>query len=86
MTEQTTPQPEAPKQVGFSLNDLRALQHIVDVCSTRGAFKAEELTSIGVIYDRLTAFLAASDAAAAEAAKQQAEGVIGQVPPAPPAA
>jgi hypothetical protein len=81
MTEQTTPQPEAqPKPVGFSLNDLRALQHIVDVCSTRGAFKAEELTSIGVIYDRLTAFLAASDAASAEAAKQQAEAA-GQVPP-----
>jgi hypothetical protein len=80
MTEQPNLE-TAPKAPSFSLNDLRALQHIVDVCSTRGAFKAEELTGVGVIYDRLTAFLAASDAAQAEAAKQQAEAMAPEVPP-----
>lgn len=63
MSEDIKQETQQPKQAtSLSLNDLRAFQHIIDVCSTRGAFKAEELTSIGIIYDRLTAFLAATDA------------------------
>jgi hypothetical protein len=68
MQEQATPQTPENVAPGFSLNDLRAIQQIISISSARGAFKAEEMTSVGLVYDRLTAFLRASEAAA-EAAK-----------------
>lgn len=61
MSEAEISKPEAPKTASLSINDLKVIHRIIDVCSTRGAFKAEELTSIGLIFDRLTAFLAASE-------------------------
>ena len=78
MTEpiQQSPAQVAPpqQQPGFSLNDLRAMQQIIAIASQRGAFKAEEMSSIGMVYDRLLAFLAASDAAT-----QAAQGPTGAV-------
>ena len=41
----------------LSINDLANIKQIIDVASSRGAFKAEEYQVIGVTYDRLTAFL-----------------------------
>ena len=57
-----TPAP-APEQARFSLNDLKGLQEIVKVAAERGAFRANELSAVGAVYDRLTAFLAAGEAA-----------------------
>lgn len=47
----------------FSLNDLKSLQEIVKVATERGAFRANELSAIGAVYDRLSGFLAAGEAA-----------------------
>jgi hypothetical protein len=58
---------------GLGINDLRIFKQIIDICTTRGAFKAEEFTSIGESYDKLASFLAMVDAKAAEASEEGAE-------------
>lgn len=59
--EQTQPAPaDVPR---FSLNDLKSLQEIVKVATERGAFRANELSAIGSVYDRLSGFLAAGEVA-----------------------
>jgi len=42
---------------GISLNDLSTLKQIVDVATQRGAFRGGELSQVGAVYDKLTAFL-----------------------------
>ena len=51
-TEQSAPD--------LTLNDLLAMRNIIDAVTQRGAFKANELSSVGVLYDKLNAFLEAS--------------------------
>ena len=38
---------------GFTKTDLTNIVHILEVCTKRGAFQAEELTGVGQLYDRL---------------------------------
>ena len=59
--------------------DLDTLRNIVDLASTRGAFRGAELTQVGAIYDKLTAFL---DAIIAQA-KAQEEANQAATPAAP---
>lgn len=42
----------------LTLQDLKLLQNIVKVSTSRGAFQAEELSAVGAIYDKLSQFLA----------------------------
>jgi len=42
---------------GLSIGDLRNLATIMDVASTRGAFRANELATVGLLYNKLNAFL-----------------------------
>ena len=48
---------EAP-QIGVS--DLEACVKIIDACTQRGAFKGDELSSVGNVRDRLVAFVEAN--------------------------
>lgn len=64
MSEQveTTAQEAAPagqeKQApDLTVNDLKALQTIIDVSCQRGTFKAAEMASVGQVFNRLGAFL-----------------------------
>lgn len=41
----------------ISLQDLQVLLQIVDLASSRGAFRGAELTQVGVIFDKLNSFL-----------------------------
>jgi len=41
----------------LTINDLANIKQIMDVASTRGAFKANEFQVVGVTYDRLVTFL-----------------------------
>ncbi len=50
---QATPQ-EAP---GLTVNDLAAMVQVINVASQRGAFKADELSAVGTLYDKLSKFL-----------------------------
>ena len=42
---------------GLSIGDLRNLATIMDVASTRGAFRANELATVGLLYNKLNQFL-----------------------------
>lgn len=44
--------------MALSIGDLKNLTTILDVASTRGAFKAAEMQGVGYIYNKLQAFLA----------------------------
>jgi hypothetical protein len=67
MTEEVKEQqaaPEAAQQqangqqvTDLNLNDLAALKSIIDIASSRGAFKAAEMEPVGKIYNKLSAFL-----------------------------
>ena len=43
----------------LSVTDLQNLRTVLDVASRRGAFGANELSSVGAVFDRLDKFLAA---------------------------
>lgn len=77
MTEEVT-QPTAPEQEqqesnDLSINDLNAMKVIIDIASSRGAFKPNEMTAVGQTYTKLSAFLE-QVAKQAEAAKQAQTG------------
>ena len=49
--------------INLSLQDLNGLLTVVDLASSRGAFRGAELTQVGAVYDKLFTFLkAVSDA------------------------
>ena len=63
--ETATAQPQAaqaqapqPDPTALSVGDLKNLSTILDVASTRGAFKANEMAGVGFLYNKLQAFLA----------------------------
>lgn len=62
-TNTPTPNPNpqaAPAQeesVDLTLNDLAALRSIIDVASSRGAFKPNEMVAVGSVYSKLEKFL-----------------------------
>ena len=43
----------------LTVNDLSAIKQIIDVASQRGAFKPNEMVSVGTIYNKLDTFLTA---------------------------
>lgn len=55
--------PAAPKQEpqgpDLSVQDLTAMKSIIDVASSRGAFKPNEMMTVGQVYNKLEAFLEA---------------------------
>lgn len=55
----------------ITLQELQLLAQIVDLATQRGAFRGNELTTVGGVYDRLTNFL--SGVAAAQKAAAEAE-------------
>lgn len=57
----TSPAPEAPAAQGPDLNisDLLAVKNIIEVATSRGAFKAAELEAVGKSFNKLNSFLEA---------------------------
>lgn len=64
-----TPQAQAP---ALTVADLRNVRTIIDISSSRGAFRGAELKTIGEVFDKLDTFLKAVDAKAEE--QKKAEG------------
>lgn len=54
----------------ITVADLNLLKNIIDLASTRGAFRAAEMTQVGEVYEKLATFL---DGVVAQAAAQEAE-------------
>lgn len=59
VSEPAAQQTQAPKQDPneLTINDLNAMKVIIDIASSRGAFKPAEMTVVGQTYTKLTAFL-----------------------------
>jgi hypothetical protein len=57
VTTQESQQPDAEAQAQLTLNDLSALKSIIDVASSRGAFKPNEMVTVGQAYNKLITFL-----------------------------
>jgi hypothetical protein len=47
----------APQPSGIQISDLQSILNIIDLASTRGAFKAAELTAVGSVADKISTFL-----------------------------
>ena len=58
---QATPAPQQ-EQPSLNLQDLILVAQIIQVSSTRGAFKADELANVGSLYNKLIAFLQSTGA------------------------
>ena len=48
---------EAPQ---LNINDLLSIVKIIDACSERGAFKGNEMASVGAVRERIAAFAEAN--------------------------
>ena len=64
----------------ITIADLDIIKNIINLASTRGAFQGAELSQVGAVYDKLTAFLEAvieqakaQEASNAEAGETQGE-------------
>lgn len=44
-------------QVNITLNDIIGVISLIDVVSSRGAFKGQELTPVGTLRDKLSLFV-----------------------------
>lgn len=65
-----TTQEEAPQ---ITIVDLQNILQVIDVAATRGAFRGNELTSVGSVRDKLAAFLEAVTPKEETAEEDQAE-------------
>ncbi len=84
MTEETKNAPQQA-QVGqapagaqapaadLTVQDLGVIRSIIDVASTRGAFKANEMQAVGATYNKLEAFLKIVEAQQKDAAGKKTE-------------
>jgi hypothetical protein len=56
---QEVPTQEVPTQpsTDLTINDLNAMKTIIDIASSRGAFKPNEMVAVGQTYTKLAAFL-----------------------------
>lgn len=57
----------------LTITNLVNLQQAVEIACTRGAYRAEEMTQVGTVYDQLSAFLAALKDQVNTQAETQAE-------------
>ena len=55
--EEQVAAPEAQQAPDLTVNDLQALKAIIDVASQRGAFKPNEMVTVGQTYNKLETFL-----------------------------
>jgi hypothetical protein len=51
----------------ITIADLDVVKKIIELAAARGAFRAEEMTDVGAMYDKLSAFLQAVVAQAQQA-------------------
>ncbi len=55
-TQQPAPQKDG-ESTDLTVSDLNAMKTIIDLASSRGAFKPNEMVAIGTIYTKLSTFL-----------------------------
>lgn len=65
--------PQTPEEPNLSLSDLVLLLNLIRVTTERGAIKADELSAVGTVYDKLVKFLEASGAINKQTPKDPAQ-------------
>ena len=60
--EQSTQVSQEQETPSISLSDLVLVLNLIRVTTERGAIKAEEMSAVGLVYDKLVKFLQASGA------------------------
>jgi len=55
--EAAQPTAEQAANNELTINDLNAMKVIIDIASSRGAFKPNEMVAVGQTYNKLSAFL-----------------------------
>lgn len=65
-TENITPSAEQAAPASLSLNELKGCMQIIEVCTSRGAFKPDELVAVGTIFQKLLDFVKQAEPVAAE--------------------
>ena len=60
--QETTAPAAQQEQPSLNLQDLILVAQIIQICSSRGAFKADELANVGTLYTKLIAFLQSTGA------------------------
>ena len=73
---ETTSSPD----VNLTVADLRNLRTIIDIASSRGAFRGPELKPVGEAYDKLDQFVKAIDAKAQAETPAPTEGENKEAP------
>jgi hypothetical protein len=71
MSDETT---EQSVPVQLQLGDLVSALETIQLASSRGAFKPEEFTAIGGVYERIFAFLETTGAVSRPAPVEQQQG------------
>ena len=59
MSEENTVAEEA-QTPDINLNDIRNILSVIDACASRGAFKGEEMQSVGALRNKVAAFVEAN--------------------------
>ena len=62
----------------ITIADLDTIKNIIDLACTRGAFRGAEVSQVGAVYDKLSAFLQAVIAQAKEQQEAQADQSQGE--------
>jgi len=57
-TQATTQAAPAQTATDLTIADLKNIATVIDVASTRGAFRANEMATVGLVYNKLQMFLA----------------------------
>jgi hypothetical protein len=66
MEQETEAQSTPTDQPSISLQDLVLLLNLIRITADRGAIKADEMTAVGEVYQKLFSFLKASGAITTE--------------------
>jgi len=62
MSEENQVETQENQAEGLSVNDLAVMVNVIDACSKRGAFKPNEMETVGALYTKIVNFLVASGA------------------------
>ena len=59
------------ENASLTLADMASLKNLIEAATARGAFRANEMSTVGSIYDKLDAFLTVTQAQLAQQAEAQ---------------
>ena len=73
MSDSVQNEKATPQNNDLTISDLNAMKTIIDIASSRGAFKPNEMMAVGQTYTKLEAFL---DSVAKQSAAAQAQAQV----------